>query len=55
VVCGASHVPFERQLGDVRVVNVGSVGAAPEGRFAHYTILSPRMDGALIDQRVIEY
>jgi predicted phosphodiesterase len=29
VVCGASHVPFDRTVGDVRVVNVGSVGEAP--------------------------
>jgi predicted phosphodiesterase len=28
VVCGGSHVPFERTLGDVRIVNVGSVGEA---------------------------
>lgn len=28
VVCGGSHVPFERALGDVRIVNVGSVGEA---------------------------
>jgi predicted phosphodiesterase len=29
VVCGASHVPFDRMVGSVRVVNVGSVGEAP--------------------------
>jgi len=29
VVCGMSHVPFEREVGDVRVINVGSVGEAP--------------------------
>ncbi len=28
VVCGGSHVPFERALGDVRIINVGSVGEA---------------------------
>jgi predicted phosphodiesterase len=39
VVCGASHVPFERVVGGVRVINVGSVGEAPSegGRFAHAT------------------
>jgi predicted phosphodiesterase len=37
VVCGASHVPFDRMVGGVRVVNVGSVGEAPGSgaRFAH--------------------
>src|SRR6516162_8294801 len=29
VVCGASHVPFDRTVGGVRIVNVGSVGEAP--------------------------
>jgi predicted phosphodiesterase len=31
VVCGASHVPFDRMVGGIRVVNVGSVGEAPGG------------------------
>ena len=31
VVCGMSHVPFDRMVGDVRVINVGSVGEAPDG------------------------
>jgi predicted phosphodiesterase len=29
IVCGASHLPFDRLVGGVRVVNVGSVGEAP--------------------------
>ena len=29
IVCGMSHVPFDRTVVDVRVVNVGSVGEAP--------------------------
>jgi predicted phosphodiesterase len=29
VVCGASHVPFDRMVAGVRVINVGSVGEAP--------------------------
>jgi predicted phosphodiesterase len=31
VVCGGSHVPFDRMVAGVRVVNVGSVGEAPHG------------------------
>lgn len=31
VVCGGSHVPFDRTVGGVRIVNVGSVGEAPSG------------------------
>jgi len=31
VVCGMSHTPFHRMIGDVHIVNVGSVGEAPDG------------------------
>lgn len=31
VVCGGAHVPFDRHVGGVRVINVGSVGDAPGG------------------------
>ena len=37
------------------MVNVGSVGAAPEGATAHYTIVSPKMDGAQILQDWVHY
>ncbi len=53
VVCGATHVPFLRDLGDQRVVNVGSVGASPAGSVADYTIVRPRMDGAEIVQDTV--
>ncbi len=55
VVCGASHVPFLRSIDEVQVVNVGSVGAAPEGRVAHYSVLTPHMSGAEIHQRWVDY
>lgn len=31
VVCGMSHTPFYRLVGGVHVVNVGSIGEAPDG------------------------
>jgi predicted phosphodiesterase len=31
VVCGMSHTPFHRVVGSVQVVNVGSIGEAPDG------------------------
>ena len=31
VVCGMSHTPFHRTIGSVQVVNVGSIGEAPDG------------------------
>ncbi|MDH3199941.1 MAG: metallophosphatase family protein [Myxococcales bacterium] len=55
IVCGSTHVPFQRTLGEYHVVNVGSVGAAPETGIAHYTVLTPRMSGADVLQDWIRY
>lgn len=55
IVCGASHVPFQRTVEEQHIVNVGSVGAAPEGNTAHYTIIRPNMSGADILQDWVEY
>ncbi len=55
IVCGSTHVPFQRTVGEYHVVNVGSVGAAPEGQIAHYTVLTPRMSGADILQDWVSY
>jgi predicted phosphodiesterase len=55
IVCGATHVPFQRTVGEYHIVNVGSVGAAPEGRVAHYTVLTPRMSSADILQDWVSY
>ena len=55
IVCGSTHVPFQRPVGEYHVVNVGSVGAAPEGPIAHYTVLTPRMSGADILQDWVRY
>ncbi len=45
VVCGGSHVPFEREVADVRIVNVGSVGEAPGGGVAHGAIIASSQTG----------
>lgn len=55
IVCGASHVPFQRTIEGVHVVNVGSVGAAPEGRIAHYTVLTPTPGQRTVEQNWIDY
>ena len=39
VVCGHTHVQFERELGGVRVVNAGSVGMAYEDAPGAYWLL----------------
>jgi predicted phosphodiesterase len=55
VICGGSHVAFHRLVDTVEVIGVGSVGAAPEGGTAHYTVLVPRMDGTEVHQRWVTY
>lgn len=55
IVCGSTHVPFQRAVDEYHVVNVGSVGAAPEGQIAHYTVLTPRMSNAEILQDWVSY
>jgi predicted phosphodiesterase len=50
IICGASHVPFDRQLDGVRIVNVGSVGEAPEGGVAHACIVETAKFGIQVQQ-----
>jgi len=45
VICGGSHVPFDRTVGTTRIINVGSVGEAPSGKIAHATIISTSSAG----------
>jgi predicted phosphodiesterase len=54
VICGASHVPFGRQVGDVKIVNVGSVGESPAAGFAHATIIDATAAGISIEQFDVE-
>lgn len=50
VVCGMSHVPFERVVGGVRIVNVGSVGEAPgEPPVAHAAWIESTQAGVLVE------
>jgi predicted phosphodiesterase len=55
VVCGASHVPFDRMVGGARIINVGSVGEAPAGgaRIAHATWLESTPRGTHVEQIVV--
>jgi predicted phosphodiesterase len=55
VVCGASHVPFDRMVGGVRVVNVGSVGEAPGAgsRIAHATWIESTPRGLHVESIVV--
>jgi predicted phosphodiesterase len=55
IVCGGTHIAFARRFEAVQVINVGSVGASPEGRVAHYTIVHPSSSGSTLDQSYVEY
>ncbi|MFW6067823.1 MAG: metallophosphoesterase family protein [Myxococcota bacterium] len=55
VVCSGGHVAFHRMVDEVEVVALGSVGASPEGRVAHYAVVSPRLDGADVTQLWASY
>jgi putative phosphoesterase len=49
IVCGMSHTPFVREVGGVKIVNVGSVGEAPGGGVAHATIVDASAGGITIE------
>jgi predicted phosphodiesterase len=55
VVCGASHVPFDRTVGGVRIVSVGSVGEAPGAgsRIAHATWIESTPRGVHVEPIVV--
>jgi putative phosphoesterase len=44
VVCGHTHMPFDRRVGGVRVVNAGSVGMPFNGPGADWLLLSPDVE-----------
>jgi predicted phosphodiesterase len=55
VVCGASHVPFDRVVSGVRIINVGSVGEAPAlgTRVAHAAWIDSTPNGVTVEQLVV--
>jgi len=44
VVCGHTHMQFDRCVGDVRIVNAGSVGMSFEGTGAYWLLLGPDVE-----------
>ncbi|MFO0626872.1 MAG: metallophosphoesterase family protein [Polyangiales bacterium] len=55
VICGGGHVPFAHKLDESLVVSVGSVGEAPEGGIAHYTLLWPGEELPVVDPQWVAY
>lgn len=54
IVCGGSHVPFDRAVADVRIVSVGSVGEAPGGRHAHAALVTTLPTGVSVQPIEVE-
>src|SRR5579872_3773252 len=44
VVCGHTHMPFDRMVGSIRVVNAGSVGMPFNGPGAFWLLLGPAVE-----------
>jgi hypothetical protein len=44
VVCGHTHMQFDRMIGGTRVVNAGSVGMSFQGRGAWWLLLGPDVE-----------
>ncbi|WP_394820535.1 metallophosphoesterase family protein [Pendulispora albinea] len=56
VVCGMSHVPFDRTISGVRVINVGSVGEAPRsagGAYANATWIESTPSGLNVESIIV--
>ena len=51
VLCGHTHVPFDRRIGGVRVVNAGSVGMSLAGPGAFWALI----DGVSVELRRTAY
>lgn len=54
IVCGGSHMPFDRIVQDVRIVGVGSVGEAPGGGYAAATFLESTPLGIAVEQITVD-
>ena len=50
ILCGGSHVPFQRQIEDLRLVGLGSVGEALTPGIAHATIVTSLTTQTSIEQ-----
>ena len=56
VLGGHTHEVMDRQVGDVRVVNLGSVSNAKRpDRMASYVVIEPRASGYTLQHRYVDY
>lgn len=54
IVCGSSHEAFSREVADVQIVSVGSVGEAPGGGYAHATLVTSTQTGFHVSQFTVD-
>jgi len=54
VICGGSHSPFQRQIDELRIVGVGSVGEAPTPGIAYATVVTSLQVSTSFEQYHVE-
>jgi predicted phosphodiesterase len=54
VLCGGSHAPFQRQIDELRIVGVGSVGEAPTPGIAYATVVTCHEISTSVEQYHVE-
>lgn len=54
VVCGHTHMQFDRMIGDKRVVNAGSVGMSFQGTGAFWLLLNPEVELRRTDYDLVD-
>lgn len=55
IVCGGSHVPFQRQIDDLRIVGVGCVGEAPTPGLAYASVVTSLQLSTSVEQYHVEF
>jgi len=55
IACGGSHSPFQRQIDDLRIVGVGSVGEAPTPGVAYASIITSHEVSTSVEQYYVTF
>lgn len=56
VIVGGAHTPFQREVGGMRVVGLGSVGQPLTGDpAAHVVLVTPRYEGTVIEDAFVPF
>ena len=55
MVCGHTHLPYDKVIGDKHVVNVGSLGKPKDGDARATYALLTLVEGLIVDFRRVSY